>query len=404
MNEPPQNSASRLAARPVPDEGSDGGGDAVAEAPRPPGNSRQSISEMRQRHADCIRMLSEKAVEKEEEEESLAEKLQKEMQDLNRHLETKESSNNKTLEVMKEEQLQKVDQMKQEMTANMSKELERMRESSLQDLHDLRHAVEKHVSAIGSSQQEKQDEEVEARVRRMQAELQEALQGQKAADMEAADLRVRLASTQERAKMLQSRQEELRKERLASDEDRRELRQQSEQQWQKLMSTENELQRCKAEAEVQRPLVARLAAAHAEEEESARKAREAARLQEVAVQQDILKLRGQIEEAKRDSEVQALRSQSEQREAGSHLRLQVDRLEAELARAAEQLDETRDACSKLEAEKVASVRSEEELRHEAAEEVRRLQEQIEEAREREAELLEMLEDIQCNIIDEEAKS
>merc|ERR1719394_1985692 len=112
------------------------------------------------------------------------------------------------------------------MAQTMTKELERMRESSLQDLNHLRESVEKHVSHLSTSHQQHNAQEQEARLERMHAEVQDAIKGQKRAEEEAAELRVKLASVEERAKMLQARQDELRKEKSTYDDERKDLREQ----------------------------------------------------------------------------------------------------------------------------------------------------------------------------------
>merc|ERR1719215_195700 len=164
------------------------------------------------------------------------------------------------------------------------------------------------------------------------------------------------------------------------------------------MSAENELQRCKAEADVQKSELARLVAARTESDDSARKEKEVWRTKESELQQQLVTARAQLDEAKREAEVQALRSGSEQREAAAQLRLQVERLEAEAASKAEQLEQAQLSCKNLEAEKAAALQREEGLKQQSAAELRQYQDEIEDARAREGELMAMLNDIQNSII------
>merc|ERR1712070_1267015 len=200
-----------------------------------------------------------------------------------------------------------------------------MRRQSLQDLDTLRQSVEKHVSHLDGAQQSQQAQEHEALLSKMQAELQDATRSQKAIEEEAADLRVRLASAEERSKMLQLRQDEIRKERAHFDEERKTLSQQTEQQWQKLTSVEGDTQRFKAEAEAHRTEVARLNAARLEEAEQMRAEREAWRAEETRFQNELSQMQRKLDE-------------TERKDACAQLRLQIERLEVEAGTQAEQLN------------------------------------------------------------------
>lgn len=356
-----------------------------------------ALLQMRQRHSECIRILQDKISDSQEEEQEAQQKLRLEMESLNKKLLTKESAE-KTLEEMRDEQLRKIDEMKAEMADAMSKELEKMRVQSLQDLEQLRKSMEQHVSHMDGTQQQQHAEEHEARLGSMRAELQLAAQAQRGAEDEASELRVRLASAEERAKMLSARQEELRREREAIEEERRQLRERGEQQWQSLITVETELQRCKAEGEVQRAELARLNAARAEDDEALRREREAWRKREAELVREIAGMKSEAEESRRETQLQALRSDSEQREAADRLRLQVERLESEAASRAEQLELSRQACARLEAEKIAALQREQALRQQAAIELQHAQDDVEEAKAREIELMHMLHEVQESII------
>lgn len=356
-----------------------------------------TLLQMKQRHSDCLRIMQEKVEDSQSEQTEKRLQMQYEMDELNQRLLTKEKAE-KTLEDMRREQGERIDLMKVEMAKTMTLELEKMREFSMQDFNSLKQSVEQHVEQISSSQQQRSTEEHEARVEKLQAELQDSLKGQKSAEDEASGLKVRLASVEERAKMLQARQEELRNERQQFDDERKELRTQSEQQWQKLMSTENEVQRCKMEADAQKGELARATAKRSEDDEAARRDRDAWRSREAEMQQEVQGLQRQLEEAKREAEVQALRSGTEQREAENEMKRQVERLQDEAISKADQLSKAHETCARMEAEKEASRQREEGLRHQSAAEIRQLQEDIDQARDREAELMDMLHDIQNSII------
>lgn len=358
---------------------------------------QSSLLQMKQRHSECIRMLQEKVTDTRQEEQDDRRKLQQEMEDLNKRLLTKESAE-LTLDEMREEQVQKMDTMRVEMKRAVTVELEKLRMQSMQDMNTFRQSMEKHVTHIDTSHAQRRLEEHEERVAKMQADLQSAVKAQRSAEEEANDLRVRLASSEERAKMLQVRQEEFRKERDDFEQERRSMRQQSQEQWQKLGIIEGELQRFKAEAEVQRNELSRLNTVRAEDSESLRRDRETFRVREMELQREISEQQRKLDEARRDAEVQALRAESEQRETVSQLRLQIERLEAEAASRAEQIHQGQQLRIQLEAERAAAQQREESLKLQAAQELRRCQEDLEEAKVREVELMHMLNEVQDSII------
>jgi len=358
---------------------------------------QSALMQMRQRHADCIRILEEKTDEAKDEEAEQFQSLKNEMDSLSSKLLTKESAE-ATLEAMRNEQFRKIDEMRDEMSKAMTHELEKMRQQSLQDLNTLRQSVEKHVSHSDDPQQSRHAEEQEARLRKMQSELQDAARAQRTVEEEAADLRVRLAAAEERSKMLQLRQEDLRKDRANFDEERKALRQQSEQQWQKLSSVEGDTQKFKAEAEVQRAEIARLHAVRAEEIEQMAAERDGWRSQEAEHQRQISDLHRRLQEARREAELHTLREESERRETSAQLRLQIERLEAESSSQAEQLSNARRVGAQLEADLEDAKQCQEALRTQGAFDLKQCKDELDEATGREEELMHMLHEIQEGII------
>jgi len=358
---------------------------------------QSALVQMRQRQADCIRILEEKTIDAKDEQTEEIRNIKQEMDDLNQRLLTKESAE-KTLEDIRVEQLRGIDEMREDVTQAMTKELEKMRKQSLQDLDTLRQSVEKHVTHSEDADQAQQTEEHEARLRKTQAELQDAVRLQRAINDEAADLRVRRAVAEERSKMLQLRQEDLRKERSNFDEERKSLRQQSEQTWQKLTSVEGDTHRYKAEVEVQRVELTRLNAARAEDVEQARLEGVAWRALEAELQGEISEAQRRLEQAKREAELQAIREQSERREACAQLRLQMERLEVEAATQVEQLSSTRRLQSQLLADREEAKQREEALRQQGGFELKQCQDELEETMGREKELMQMLSEIQDGVI------
>lgn len=359
------------------------------------GQDDSSLLQLRERQAACLRVMEEKTCEVKNEEAEDLKKVKQEMDELNQRILTKESAE-QTLEQMRKEEIKKIDEMREEMQKAVTEELEKMRKQSIQDLDTLRQSVEKHVSSEASVTAVA--EEHDARLGKVQAELHDAARSQRAIGEEAADIRVRLASAEERSKMLQLRQEDLRKERSNFEDERKNLRQQSEQQWQKLTSLEGDTQKFKAEAEGQRAELTRLNSLSSEETELARIEREAWRVREAELQGEVSGLQHTIEESRRESEVQALRVEAERREACAQLRLQIDRLEVEANAMNEQLSSARRIRARLEAEREGVKHREETLRQQGAFELKQCQDELDEVMQREKELMQMLHEIQEGII------
>ncbi|CAE8609990.1 unnamed protein product [Polarella glacialis] len=205
-----------------------------------------SLLQMKKRHLECISKLKEKASDSREEELEDRRRIQQEMAEINNKLLTKDSAE-QTMGEMRREQFGKIDEMKDQMTQAMREQLDQLRKTSYEDMETLRRHVEK--SSLEAWKAKKETEEHEAKEVRLQAELQQARQAGRDAEAEASALKVRLATAEERRNMLQERQEELRKERIDFDEERKGLRHQGEQQWQRMTVVEAELQKFKSGAE-----------------------------------------------------------------------------------------------------------------------------------------------------------
>jgi len=287
-----------------------------------------------------------------------------------------------------------MDELKDEVSQVMSKELAEIRKWQQQDLVKLKQSVESQVSSLDSSHSQRFVKEHEDRIQKLQDQMKEALSSQKTAEDEAAKLRVQCALAEERTKMLQQRQEELRKERGDFDEERKNLRQQNEQQWQKLTAAEGELQRHKAEAEVSRTELARVNKVREEDRNNWQRERDNWRSAESNYQREVAELNRKLEEARRDAQTQAY----EQRDAVSQLRSKLDKKESEVATITEKLSQEELARSKLEVDIKTIEQREETYKQSAAKDLRQCQDQLQDARVRESELMHMLQEVQDSII------
>lgn len=235
----------------------------------------------------------------------------------------------------------------------------------------------------------------------VRSELQESVRAQRAVEAEVSELRVRLAAAEERGRLLQERQEDMRKERADLDEERRGLRQQCKEQWNKASAAEGELHQLKAECETLRLESGRLGGLRDEAAEALRGEREAWLAREAELRRAADELRGRLEEAKREAEVEALKAESRRREEETALRLQVERLEAEVAGRQEQLRQAEQLRARLESERAAALQREEEARRQSQQEQQRLErldQELQQSMKREQELSEMLSEVQDSII------
>lgn len=355
------------------------------------------IAAMRQRHSETVQTLHDHASQAHQQDSEHRRRMQDDMEDMGRKLMTKAAAE-KTLEDIRTEQGRLFNDMRKEMGEAMTKEFERLRLQSQSDLEGLSDSVHQKVVSLDNSRHLAYTEEHASRINETQGELREAVRLQRTAEEEASRLREKLAAAEERAKLVQARHDELRKERAAFEEERRRLRQEAESQWARLSVAEGEMQRCKAEAEVHHTELARLTATHNEDLDALRKDREAWRQREAELQTEISDIQRRLDETKCEADLRAMREEAERREALSHLRVQVERLEGEAKLREEQLAQAEEACRVAGADLEAAHRREDELKRQGAEDLRQCQVELEEAKTREKELLEMLDEVQQEIL------
>lgn len=354
---------------------------------------QSALMQMRARHAECIQILQAPSAGGGDSEQQ--KRLQQEMEDLNARLLTK-SSAEQTLEQMRTEQFRKMDEMRDEMAQVMTKELEKMRRQSLTELDRLKQSMEQHVSHLDGASSRQATEEHRSELERLQAEQQDCSRQQRVAEDEASGLRVRLAAANERCLMLRDRTEELERER--DEEDRHSDPLQADHQRQRLANAEAEVQRYQAEAEAQKAEVARRVALRADEAEAARRERDAWRTSEAELLRQTAALRAKVNEAQREAEVQALRVEGERQRVISQLHLQIERLSADAAQRAERLEQVRVETAQIESVRSTASQRAETLKRQGVLELQQCQEELEEAKNRETELLQMLHEVQDGVI------
>eukprot|EP00929_Paragymnodinium_shiwhaense_P043345 TRINITY_DN22298_c0_g2_i1.p1 TRINITY_DN22298_c0_g2~~TRINITY_DN22298_c0_g2_i1.p1 ORF type:complete len:803 (-),score=254.77 TRINITY_DN22298_c0_g2_i1:278-2686(-) len=369
---------------------------------------RSSVVAMKERHHDILKMLTEQADMQSSEESQDRTRLQSELSELSKRLKEKEIADKTLHEEKAAQHTKKIDDMRQEVTTAMSTELERIRNQSVQDMDQLRKAMEAHAA--------RNEEEYEGRIAALQGDMAEVSRKLKASEDENADLRIRLAAAEERAKLLQDMQQEFSKDRHSFAHERKSLQSEKDQQWARLAAAESELGKVRTDLDMQRVEVSRLNAARAEDADHMRrendswKRREADLSQELTEQERAFKREREAwqrkeaelgrevashkqgqETQKRETEMQKIKEESERREAMAQLQSRISQLEGEASLYVEQLAGEKRAREKLEQEKEVTQKREEELRQKSSDDLRRTQEnlmrELEEAAARDAEVL-----------------
>eukprot|EP00929_Paragymnodinium_shiwhaense_P003183 TRINITY_DN10360_c0_g1_i1.p1 TRINITY_DN10360_c0_g1~~TRINITY_DN10360_c0_g1_i1.p1 ORF type:complete len:823 (-),score=252.97 TRINITY_DN10360_c0_g1_i1:368-2836(-) len=368
--------------------GHDSANAALVDTGAPNARLQDHLKHMKDKNRECIRMLQEKVLDQTKDEAEERNRISKDIGQIhgmmNQMLTTQEVEDRK----------KSIEETRQEMQQAMSQEFEKWRKDSLQ--------------------------ESAAKLASMEAELLELRSKIKAAEDEAVGLRIKYASSEERAKYVTARLEELQSDRNNFEDERKNMRTEKDQQWERLTTAESNLFKARADAEVQRAEVARLQAARAEEEdnfrrekarwkdeqntdqEAFRREREMWREEKSQLEKEVSQLRHGSESAKRDSEVRVLQVEKQQQEETSKLSARIARLEAEAQVLSEKLVAAQDARERLEAERDQALSRQEEIRIRSSEEVRRVREQwnqeLGEMHQREAELMHMLQEVQESII------
>jgi len=359
---------------------------------------KSTLMQMRQRHLECIQRLQEKAYKTDDSPESEEwQKLQREVDDLNRRLLTRRSAT-ETLEQMQEEQSRRMDELRDEVTRTMTREFASLQEQSLRDLEGLRHVIETKAREGGELVIQRQREAYEAQFGALQSDLEASVEARHVAIGDAAELRVQLAATEQQVQTLQALQEDFLRERANLEDERRALRQQAEEQYRRLADLEGEMQRYRTEAGMQSEEADRLRGLHAAEVEAAKAERKAWALREAEIQSRVQAARAELERGRSSGADVAHEADRAHREAVELLRSQVTRLEAEGVVQVMQLEEAQRSQAALEAEVQEAREREAALRHKLEEEIRTYDEDINEAQHRVSELMTMLTEVQSSIM------
>jgi len=240
-----------------------------------------------------------------------------------------------------------------------------------------------------------------ARVAELEEQLREATACRRAIEMEAAQLKVRVASTEERVRLLGEHADELGRERGSRDEEQRSMRTKTDMQQQKLMMFEDQLQKLQAEVAQKKTEVANVNATIESDLVMQTEERESWRKREIEMQQQAAKLRRELEEFKRKSSVERFRAETTSGEACMQVRVQIQQLEEKAAAEATTLEQAWRMQSTMETERRIQEQREEALKEESIRKMLFKKQELEEAKARSAELEVMLGELQEGLLSAE---
>ncbi|CAJ1402493.1 unnamed protein product [Effrenium voratum] len=180
---------------------------------------------MRKRHQACLARLQQKMLEEADQESEEKSALNKEIEELNQRLLTRESATD-ILDKMAKEQEQKMEEFRSEVTTTMARQFADIQESSQKQIEGLKNVIETKAKEEATLMVQQHLENREARCGVLEAEIHATESASRAAQEEAADLKVRVAAAQQRADTLQELQVDIAKQRSDLDVERRELKQQ----------------------------------------------------------------------------------------------------------------------------------------------------------------------------------
>lgn len=359
--------------------------------------SQSVLMQMRLRHLECVQRLQEQqqaAPDPEEGEDW--QKIQKEVDELNKRLLTRNSAT-ETLAQMQQEQNRKIEQLRVEVTQAMAEQFASIQEQSAKDLEGLREAIQAAAREGGAQMEQRQTDLLEAQLSNHQSDINESVAVRRAAETDVAQIRVQVAAAEERVLLLQELQQDVARERGDLESERRALRQQADEQYRKVTDIECEKEKYRAEGAVLRDEVDRLHTLSTTDQVTASEDRQAWRGREAELQALATATRAQLEVHGCQAE---LRHEAALQHHGrvEALRAQITRLEAESTVQAKELESMQKEQVSLQEDLRLRRLQEDRFRRGVEEEVNQYEEDIEEAQHRADELMAMLAEVQSSIM------
>lgn len=362
--------------------------------------SKSTLVQMQQRHLEVMRKLREQSAASDTASSAPGEdwqRLQSEVSELGRRLLTKSSAAD-ALEQMHEERRKKMDELKQEVAQAMAREFAALQEQSNRNIAGLKQVVEEKTKEGVELALRRQRERHEAQVEVLRKDTDAKAHARRGAELEARELRDRIAAAEEEASTAEALQAQVAEDRASLEAERLEQRLEAQERHGKLARLEGECERLRAEAALQLREMERVRAAHsadtaaAEEERAAWSAREAELVE--AVGQAAEQLKAQTVHGVNHSGEAAAQKAAEL----EGLQSAVARLEADRVAQRAELDRALELQARLEEEAEEARVEEEELTAEVEEEIRSLEEETAESQRRAKDVLHMLDDLQRSIM------
>jgi len=182
-----------------------------------------TLEQLKKRNADVISQVQQKLTAIEEQKALEREQIKQEVAKVRTAVQKAEAD--KAIEALQEENLKKIEEVRDKMAEAMSNELQRIQKESMQDLGSLKETLNQRVTKLNDERSSALKEELHESAKEAVERTREAQAARKEIEQELRQLRVRLASTQERVRHLEELKDDNSRERACLEEDRRSLRQ-----------------------------------------------------------------------------------------------------------------------------------------------------------------------------------
>eukprot|EP00928_Gymnodinium_smaydae_P000275 TRINITY_DN10103_c0_g1_i1.p1 TRINITY_DN10103_c0_g1~~TRINITY_DN10103_c0_g1_i1.p1 ORF type:complete len:441 (+),score=91.86 TRINITY_DN10103_c0_g1_i1:88-1323(+) len=224
---------------------------------------------------------------------------------------------------MGRDRIQTIEKLK--VKKSVSSQFAEIRRAGSGDFKELKQTISFHAADL----ERKQSQEHAAKLEKISAEHNETKRLHRGAEQEANALKIKLTSAESQAKLLQARLDESQKDRSNNEKDRRSMRQQMEEVWQRIIAAEGELCKYDVEKISQAAEVERLTAARREVKEATqaiKKERDVAQSREEELRREHDDLFQQLSDAKRERDVAPVKLEADKREVIAKLERQIDRM------------------------------------------------------------------------------
>jgi len=350
------------------------------------GRGGSRFQALMEKNRSVLQKFQAATAEKEERDRAAATRLQEQVKEMEERLHSSE-----------DEQARKIEEARKEL----EREMAQTRSQSRETLDSLAQVVAQELekkSSADEAHNQKLAEETSTRIAEVEEEVRQCVLAKRKLDAEVVELRERLASAEEKARILRDQEEEFVKVKAETSTLRASMCQKEEEQRLALSTAELERERCRAEVEVQGEELRRVQVLYAQEAEAYREERDQRAAKETELMQQATALRREVEQAKHAAKVQSLCVVMESDEASVSLRLQVQRLEAEASTGIAELESLEAQTARIEAEHQAARPRWQALREEEVRALSEVKAGVAARLKHEAEILSLLDELQDSIL------